>query len=341
MIFVTGGTGLIGSHLLFELTKNREKIRALKRETSDLGKVRKVFSYYTEKYKEQFEKIEWVNGDILDYFGLEELLKGVDAIYHCAATISFQANERKAMIANNVEGTANLINAALVNKVRKICHVSSVAALGRLQNGYTVTEETNWVPSKKISGYSESKFFSEAEVWRGIEEGLDAVIINPSIVLGPGNWDSGSSKLFKTIWEGMKFYTKGVTGFIDVKDVVRAMILLMEEPNFDSCKNQRFLLSAENWSYRKLFYQIADEFGKPPPRYFASDFLLKMAWRGAAIYSSVSGRPATITRETVAGSNKTNNFKGSKINRCFNFKYTPVSDSIEQTATIFKKDFSG
>jgi len=340
MIFVTGGTGLIGSHLLFELTKNGEKIRALKRETSDLEKVRKVFSYYSENPDMQFEKIDWVNGDILDYFGMEELLTGVNQIYHCAATISFQAKERKAMIANNVEGTANLINAALENKVPKICHVSSVAALGRLQNGFPVTEETNWVPSKKISGYSESKFFSEAEVWRGIEEGLDAVIINPSIVLGPGNWNSGSSKLFKTIWEGMKFYTKGETGFIDVKDVVRAMILLMEEPNFDSCKNQRFLLSAENWSYQKLFFQIADEFGKPCPKYFASDLLLRMAWRGSALYSALSRNSSKITRETVSGANKINNFDGQKITRVLDFNYTPVFESIRQTAGFFKEDFS-
>ena len=340
MIFVTGGTGLIGAHLLFELTKNNEKIKALKRETSDLNKVLKVFSYYSENPKILFEKIEWVNGDILDYFGLEKLLDRVHEIYHCAATVSFQSKERKQMIENNVEGTANIVNAALENGAKKLCHVSSVAALGRLQNGAPVTEETNWVPSKKITGYSESKFFSEAEVWRGIEEGLDAVIVNPSIVLGPGNWDSGSSKLFKTIWDGMKFYTKGVTGFVDVKDVVKAMLLLTDESNFESCKNKRFLLSAENWSYQDLFYQIADELEKSHPPYFASDFLLNLAWRGSSIYSALSGKPSIITRDAVVSSNKINNFDGSKITRCFDFSYTSVSDSIKQTATMLKKNFS-
>ncbi|MFW5831644.1 MAG: NAD-dependent epimerase/dehydratase family protein [Prolixibacteraceae bacterium] len=341
MIFVTGGTGLIGSHLLFEFAKKGEKVKALKRETSDLDQVRKIFSYYSKNANTLFETIEWVNGDILDYFGLEKILREVDEIYHCAATISFQSKERKRMIANNVEGTENLVNAALENGVKKLCHVSSVAALGRLQNEAPVSEKTNWVPSKKISGYSESKFFSEAEIWRGIEEGLDAVIVNPSIVLGPGNWNSGSSKLFKTIWDGMKFYTKGVTGFVDVKDVVKTMVLLMKEENFKSCKNQRYVLSAENWSYRDLFYQIADELEKPRPQFFASDFLLKLAWRGSAMYSAVSNRPTMITRESVAGSNKINNFDGTKITRCFGFNYSPVSDSIKQTATMFKKDHSG
>lgn len=338
MIFVTGGTGLIGSHLLFELAKKEVKIKALKRKTSDIGKTLKTFSYYTKNPEQLFEKIEWVNGDVLDYFSLEELLKGVDEIYHCAATVSFQTSERKKMITNNVEGTANLVDAALENGVKKLCHVSSIAALGRLQNGASVTEETNWIPSKKITGYSESKFFSEAEIWRGIEEGLDAVLVNPSIVLGPGNWDSGSSKLFKTIWDGMKFYTKGVTGYVDIKDVVRAMMLLMDETNFESCKNQRYLLNAENWSYQDLFYKIADELEKPRPKYFANDFLLGVVWRAATFYGKLTGQPSLITRETTASSNKINKFDGSKISRCFDYNYTSVSDSIRQTAQFLKKD---
>ena len=227
MIFVTGGTGLVGAHLLYELTLAGHNVKALKRKTSNLQQVVKTFSYYTQNPDELFARIEWVDGDILDYFAIENLLKGVTEIYHCAAIVSFDPKERKKMISNNVEGTANLVNAAIENGVKKFCHVSSVAALGLVENGAMITEETNWVPSKKVSGYSESKFFSEAEIWRGMEEGLDAVIVNPSIILGPANWDTGSAKMFKTVWDGMKFFTRGITGFIDVKDVVRAMILLM------------------------------------------------------------------------------------------------------------------
>ncbi len=340
MIFVTGGTGLIGSHLLFELAKTGRRIKALKRETSNIQQVLKTFSYCDEQAESLFEKIEWVNGDILDYFGLEKLLKEVDEVYHCAAIVSFDPKQRKKMIANNVEGTENLVNAALENKVKKLCHVSSVAALGRLQNGHLVSEETNWVPSKRVSGYSESKFFSETEVWRGIEEGLDAVIVNPSIVLGPGNWDAGSSKFFKTIWDGMKFYTKGVTGFVDVKDVAKAMVLLMEESNFEKCKNQRFLLNAENRSYQKFFYEIADELGKARPKYFASNLMLGLAWRAAALFGKISGKYGSITREAVSGSNRINNFDGSKITQYIDFSYQPVSESIRQTAGLLKKEMT-
>lgn len=341
MQFVTGGTGLIGSHLLYRLVSSGQKVKALKRTTSNLQQVQKVFSYYSENAEELFSQIEWVNGDILDYYGLEKLLKGVDEVFHCAAIVSFNPKERIKMIRNNVDGTANLVNAALECGVKKFCHVSSVAALGKAENGYLVGEETNWVPVKKISGYSESKFFSETEIWRGIEEGLDAVIVNPSIVLGPGNWNSGSSQIFKTVWDGMKFYTRGITGYVDVNDVVEAILQLMDDENFQKCKNQRFLLSAENLSYRDVFSQIADAFGKPHPQYHASPFLLEFVWRTAAFYGRLSGNPSAITRETAASSATVTKFDGSKITRELDFEYTPVSESIQQTAKFFLKDLSG
>jgi nucleoside-diphosphate-sugar epimerase len=338
MIFVTGGTGLVGAHLLYELTLAGKKVKALKRKTSNLQQVLKTFSCYSETPQELFNLIEWVDGDILDYFGLEKILEGVTEIYHCAAIVSFDSKERQKMISNNVEGTANLVNAALENKVKKICHVSSVSALGRLDNQQLITEETNWVPSKKISGYSESKFFSEVEIWRGIEEGLDAVIVNPSIIFGPANWETGSAKMFKTVWDGMKFYTKGITGFVDVKDVVRAMMLLMDETNFELAKNQKYLLNAENLSYQNVFYQIADAIEKPRPKIYASDFMMDFAWRVLRIVSLITRKTPLISRETAASSRAVNNFDGSKIVKQFNFQYRPISETIQQTAVFLKQD---
>lgn len=340
MIFVTGGTGLVGAHLLFELTKSGKKIRALKRESSNLQQVVKTFSYYTKNTQQLFEQIEWVNGDILDYYSLEKVLSGITEIYHCAAIVSFDSKERQTMISNNVEGTANLVNAAIENGVNKICHVSSIAALGKHQHDEPVSEETNWVPSKKNSGYSESKFFSEAEIWRGIEEGLDAVIVNPSIILGPAKWNTGSAKIFNTVWGGMKFYTKGVTGFVDVVDVVNPMIQLMDEANFKNCKNQRFLLSAENLSYQNLFSQIADELGKARPRIWANDFLMAIVWRLATVSSWFSQKPAFITKEAASGRNEINTFDGSKITRELNYSYISISESIRKTSRFLLNDMN-
>lgn len=341
MIFVTGGTGLIGSHLLFKLVSAGNNVKALKRKTSNLSQVLKTFSWYSENPQELFNKIEWTDGDLLDYFGLEQLLAGVKEIYHCAAIVSFDEKEQKQMIRNNVEGTANLINAALENGVKKLCHVSSVSALGKNPNDYPVDELTNWTPSKKVTGYSQSKFFSETEIWRGIEEGLDAVIVNPSIVLGPGNWDSGSSKLFKSVWDGLNFYTKGVTGYVDVKDVTKAMVLLMDRENFETCKNQRFLLSAENLSYKELFFTIADALGKPRPKHYASPVITELGWRATALFRLFSKNSPALSRETAAAAHSKTRFDGSKISRFLPFEYTPVSESIKQTAILMKKDLAG
>ncbi len=338
MIFVTGGTGLVGSHLLYDLLSAGKSVRVLKRPTSNLKGVKKVFAYYTDKADELFDQIEWVEGDILDYHSLEELLVGTTEVFHCAAIVSFHPNDRDSMLNNNVKGTANLINAALHNQVKKFCHVSSIAALGKTQDGTEINEETYWIPSKQKSGYSLSKFFSEMEVWRGIEEGLEAVIVNPSIILGPGNWDIGSPKLFQAIWKGLKYYTKGETGFVDVRDVTTAMIHLMTDRNFEQTKNQRFILNAGNMSYQDFFYKIADSLQKPRPRTFASDLILQLAWRAARLASFFSGKRPQITREAVSGSNRIHHYNGSKIQQTIDFQYRDLNQTIADIALLFQED---
>lgn len=340
MIFVTGGTGLVGAHLLYELTSAGKQVKALKRETSDVKQVLKTFSYYSENPEKLFGQIEWVNGDILDYFSLEKILKGITEVYHCAAIVSFNPKERNAMISNNVEGTSNLVNTASENGVKKFCHVSSISALGNTLNGIPVTEETNWIYSKKVTSYSESKFFSELEIWRGIEEGLDAVIVNPSIILGPTKWNNGSARFFKLMNEEFRFYTHGVKGFVDVHDVVKIMITLMDDRHFEMAKNQRFLLNAENLSMQELFSLIAGALEKPLPKYFTSDFILGIIWRAAKLVSIVTGKPPFLSRETAAASNKKNYYDGSKIKQFLDFEYTPIKDTIAQTSGFLKKDLS-
>lgn len=338
MILVTGGTGLVGAHLLYELTNSGLKVKALRREQSNTGWVKKIFSYYSNRVDELFDQIEWVEGDILDYLSLEEALKGVTCIYHCAAIVSFHGDDNDMMLNNNVKGTGNLIDAAIHNGVRQFCHVSSIAALGKTQDGSEITEETYWTPSKRKSGYSLSKFFSEMEVWRGIEEGLDAVIVNPSIIMGPGNWEIGSPKLFQSIWKGLNYYTKGISGFVDVRDVVKAMILLMDDNRFEQVKNQRFILNAGNLSYQDFFNKIADGLNKPRPRSFASDIKLHIAWRMAKAASFFTGKRPVITREAVSGTNQKNHYSGEKITRTIGFEYRSLDSSIADIAEIFLKD---
>jgi nucleoside-diphosphate-sugar epimerase len=338
MILVTGGTGLVGAHLLYELTNSGQQVKALRRAQSNTNWVKKIFSYYSPESEKLFSQIEWVEGDILDYLSLEEALKGITCIYHCAALVSFHGDDHDIMLNNNVKGTGNLIDAAIHNRVKRFCHVSSIAALGKTQDGSEITEETYWIPSKRKSGYSLSKFFSEMEVWRGIEEGLNAVIVNPSIIMGPGNWEIGSPKLFQSIWKGLNYYTKGISGFVDVRDVVKAMIVLMDEPRFEQVKNQRFILNAGNMSYQDFFNKIADALNKPRPRSFASDIKLQIAWRMARTASFFTGKRPVITREAVSGTNQKNQYSGEKITRSIGFKYRSLDASIADIAEIFLKD---
>lgn len=338
MVFVTGGTGLVGSHLLLSLLENGEKVRALKRSTSNISQVQKVFSWYTGEAEVLFNKIEWVNGDMLDIFSLEPLLEGVESVYHCAAIVSFDSRTRKQMLSNNIEGTANLVNASLNTGVKKICHVSSVSALGKTNNGEPINEETNWIPSKRNTGYSESKFFSETEIWRGVEEGLEAVIVNPSIIIGPGRWQEGSPAFFRVIQQGLPFYTLGSTGYVGISDVVTAIQTLMDPVNFDKAKNQRFLLNSENLTFREFFTQVSVALGKPAPRIPVSRTMLSFVWRILAVWTWISGKPSPVTRETATSSSSHTAFDGSKISRMFNFQYRPVKEAVRSTAGIYIRD---
>ena len=188
MIVVTGGTGLVGAHLLYDLCKKHEHVRALKRQNSDLKQVKKTFFYYSHDAENLFQKIEWVNADVTDYFSLEDAFKDAKQVYHVAAMVSFHEKDNRKMMEINVKGTANVVNAALHHKIEKLCYVSSIAALGRPDANELATEETPWKDSDKSTAYSISKYKAELEVWRGIEEGLNAVIVNPSVILGPAKF---------------------------------------------------------------------------------------------------------------------------------------------------------
>lgn len=342
MIFVTGGTGLVGSHLLLALLQQGKKVRALKRAVSDTAQVRKIFACYTPDTENMFRQIEWIDGDILDIYSLDSALENVDTIYHCAAMVSFSKTDYNKMLLNNVEGTANLVNAALEKGVRCICHVSSIASLGNNSNKMVVNENFDEVDVRKLNGYAAGKFLSEKEIWRGIHEGLDAVIVNPSIIIGPAKWKNGSASFFRRIDKGMPFYTLGSTGYVDVRDVVDAMLLLTENENFEKVKNQRFLLNAVNLTYRDFFSMIAKALNKPKPRFNASPFLLEIAWRTSAVWSFISGKPSQMSKTTVASAKSKSQYNGSKIEKMFGFKYRPIEETISQTAKIYisqnKKD---
>jgi dihydroflavonol-4-reductase len=333
MNLVTGGTGLVGSHLLFELISAGHKVRATMRRSSHLDLVRKLFLWYdAPKGADLFQEIEWVEADVNDIFSLKEALKGVKKVYHCAAMVSFLPADRQRMLKVNVDGTANIVNAALVEGVEKFCHCSSVAAIGQPDEGKPTVESLVWKTSSTNSWYSISKYGAEREVWRGSEEGLPVVIVNPTIVVGPGDVDRSSAQLYQSVKKGLKFYTKGVTGFVDARDVAKAMVQLTES----SIINERFILSSEDLQYRRVFEYFSEFAGVNPPRYFVGPVLSGLAWRLEKLRSLITRKKPLITRETARNANSIRHFSNAKIQRALGFSFRPVKEAARNTAGFYQ-----
>ena len=331
MILVTGGTGLVGSHLLYQICQSETKVRAIKRVHSNTSIVRKIFSYYTEKADLLFEKIEWVNADLLNIPELELAFQGVTKVYHCAAWISFNPKHKDNMMQTNIEGTTNVVNLCLAHRIHKLCHISSVASLGCPKDDSSTNENTYWLNSPENSYYSLSKYYSEMEVWRGIEEGLNAVIVCPAIILGPGKWEKGSSMLFKQVWKGLFFYTSGTNGFVDVRDVVNVMIQLMK----GKIKSERFILCSESIPFKKTLDYMAEALGKRKPHIKVGTFLSAFSWRIAKIISIISGRPRLITKEIVLAGNSISIYDNKKIKTTLNYQFKSVEESCKDFSTLF------
>lgn len=331
MVLVTGGTGFLGSHLIYYLLEKGYSVRAIKREESSFEILNKVFKFYG-KTPENFEqKIDWVIADISDYYSLEDCLSGIDHIYHAAAMVSFQPGDNKRMQKINMQGTANLVNLAVEKNISKFCHVSSIAAIGRAESNTIIDESVVWKSSRNNSNYAISKYGAEREVWRGIEEGLNAVIVNPGIILGPGEINSGSTKLIKTVEKGLKFYTPGTNGFVDVRDVVEVMVRLMES----EINAERFILTSECLNYQTLFKYIANELHKPVPALKAGRLLGEIAWRSEYLKSVFTGRKPLITKETSRTANSEYIYSSKKVQNALNFQFRPVQQTIHDSCAYY------
>ncbi|MBC7867842.1 MAG: NAD-dependent epimerase/dehydratase family protein [Gloeobacteraceae cyanobacterium ES-bin-316] len=320
MILVTGGSGLLGKALIDSLLRDGRRVKAI----------------YNKTPLEQNDQpnLQQVQCDILDVISLEDVMEGVTHLYHCAGLVSFNKKDEKLLYKINVEGTANVVNAALNAGVTKIVHVSSVAALGRIREGDAIHEKMNWTPETSNSKYGESKYLGEMEVWRGIAEGIDAVIINPSIILGPGDWNDGSTAIFKSAYNEFSWYANGTTGFVDVRDVVNAMRHLMEA----SINAERFIISGHNASYHSLFDMIADAFHKKRPHKEVTPFLSKLVTRLEAAKTWMTGKPPLLTKETAATALAKVQFDNSKLlNFLPGFAYIPLAQTVTDTCKLLQQ----
>lgn len=326
-ILITGATGLVGSATVRRFLAEGHQVSVLHRPHSDRSLLQDVESC-----------IHWVEGDILDILSLEKALENVDYVVHAAAVVSFTPRDEAAMVKVNVEGTSNVVNACLNRGIRKLCHVSSVAALGRphprtieSRVPVVIDETQRWEDSPNNSAYAKTKYLAELEVWRGISEGLQAVIVNPALILGEGDWRKSSTQLFKYVYDGKPFYTEGTVNYVDVRDIAEAIYRLI----VSDIQGERFILSAGTATYQELFKTIAAGFGKRPPHWKVGAGLAGVIWRVEAVRSWLTGSRPLITRDTARSATHHFEFDNSKIKKAVAFDFQSLDQTVRRVCESF------
>jgi dihydroflavonol-4-reductase len=331
MILVTGGTGLVGAHLLLHLAENELVVRSIYRESKSIEKTKALFQLYHKEHL--FPKIDWVQADIVDVPSLETAFENIDYVYHCAGLISYDPNDENGLRKVNIEGTANIVNFCIDRKIKKLCHVSSIAALGNLAPHETqITEETEWNPEVSHSDYAISKHGGEMEVWRGQHEGLNTVIVNPGVIFGTGFWDQGSGKFFSSVKKGFAFYSNGSTAYIGVTDVVKIMIQLMKS----NIVSERFTVIAENKSFKDVIFKIAENVNAKKPTIEAKPWLLNIAWRLDWLISIIFRTKRKLSKYSANSLNTSEFISNEKIKNALNFEFQSIDDVIKEVASSQK-----
>ncbi|MCC5918170.1 MAG: NAD-dependent epimerase/dehydratase family protein [Cryomorphaceae bacterium] len=333
-IAVTGATGLLGAHFLWYAVQAYKGVVGICRDPKKTAQVREVFRHYdSERSDALFEQIVWRTADLCTHLEVEDAISGVDIVFHLAARVSFDAREKKSLIAYNELLAETVVNACLYHKIPRLVHLSSVAALGRkTDHADAIDESTHWENSKQNSVYALSKYRAEMEAWRGMEEGLEVLVICPPIILGPGFWKQSSGKLYPTVAKGLPFYTHGENGFVDVRDLSKAMIQLVQAGKW----NEKFIVSGVHLSYRELFNAMAKKAGAKLPYIHLNPFLGNILWRLESIRSRISGAQPLISKETFRSSQGKYRYISDKLIRTIDFSFTPIESTISWIGDWYK-----
>lgn len=315
------------------LLNNTTPIRAIHMQNSDLTAVKKVFNYYSSEGESLFNRIRWVEADLNNIPALELAFQDIIYVYHCAALISFSSGDYQKMRRVNIEGTTNIVNLCISRKIEKLCYVSSIAAIENGNEGELINESDNWTNTGHKSGYAITKYGAEMEVWRCSQEGVDVIVVNPGVILGSGFWHKGTGNMFRRINNGLKLYTEGVTGFVGVADVVRAMILLMSS----EVRNERFILVAENLSFRKVLSMIADALNKEKPKIKINKFMSEFLWRIEMLRSKITLSAPLLTKYSAKSSVSNHPYSSEKIKNTLGFKFDHISNCINITSAHFRQ----
>lgn len=331
MILVTGGTGLVGSHLLAHLAQKNDSIRAIYRTEKSLESVRKVFGYYSKEVDVLFSKIEWLQADITDVPSMIPAFEGIVHVYHCAALISFDPADYIEMRKVNIHGTAIVANLSIESGVKKLCYVSSIAAIGDDPHKKVVDEENEWNGNQNNHGYAITKYGAEMEIWRASQEGIDVIIVNPGVIFGSGFWNSGSGELFSQVNQGFQFYSEGVTGFVGVEDVVKAMNQLMES----DIKNERFILTSEDKSFKEVLFEIADNLNKKRPSMKVKLWQAGLFWRWEWLISKLTSKKPRMTKYSARSLDDKTYYSSKKLETALHFEFEKIDKVIEKTSKNF------
>ena len=334
MILVTGGTGFIGSHLLLFLARKQKMVRAIYKNEQSITKTKALFQLYSADSDALFKYVEWIKADITDIYALENAFNGISYIYHTAAIVSFDPKMHQKMHQVNVEGTSNILTLAVQYKVKKMIHLSSIAALGSYDD--PITEKTHWNWKENNSEYAVTKYLSEMEVWRATQEGLNAVILNPSVVLGAGFWQEGTGSIFSRLDKGMKYYTPGATGFVDVWDVVKTMCDIMES----DIRTESFIVNAYNLSYKDVLQGIAGKMKKNPPKRELPKLIIEILWRLDALRCLVFRKPRLLSKSMSKTLYNKHTYSSKKLQDAININFIPFEASIANIVAQYLKSQS-
>jgi nucleoside-diphosphate-sugar epimerase len=334
MILVTGGTGFLGAHLLYHLSLQEKEITAIYRNKSKLADVKRIFQYYSADADMYYQKINWVFADITVIEDLKSIFSNVDLVYHCAALVSFSSSDYQEMRKINIEGTQNIVNVSIEKKVKKLCFVSSIATLENIDESNFIDEQSFWTTNKNKSDYAITKRAAEMEVWRASQEGVNSIIVNPGVIIGPGFWQNGTGNLFVKINRGMKYYSSGSSGFVDVRDVSNSMIALM---NSDII-NEAFVLVSENRSFKDLFKLISRSVKAKEPMKEIGKTGLEIAWRLAWFKGKITNSKPSLTRSSAKAANTQKKYSSEKFRQLLNYSFIPFDETIEYTGKLFLQD---
>jgi len=331
MILVTGGTGIVGAHLLLKCVEQNTKVVATYRREESLKKIKTLFENQSPNHLKHFKTIEWIKAPLNDLTLLNNAFKNIDYVYHCAAKVTLADSRIEKLMKSNVEGTANIVNTSIKHKIKKLVYVSSIAAIGAEKNIITVDEDSSWNSDQNHTAYAYSKYGAELEVWRGSQEGLNVVIVNPGVILAGELWGRSTATLFRDVANGMRFYPTGSAAVVTVEDVVNVLIKLMKS----DILNERFILVAKNISQKELLSKIATSIGIKPPNIPLKKWFLYSVFLFEKIFKLIGIRKNFLSIALIETLTSNQKYKGSKICGAINFHYSNIDETIKRIGTSF------